>query len=102
MSDIEAIRDEDQKAAGERRPMCDHICLKDDGHVERGEPHFYGYELPSPRADRVALENVEALLRVVEGNYYDAANYAGLMEAERDEARAEAERVPRWLRRWFK
>ncbi|MFN2591500.1 MAG: hypothetical protein ABR532_01530 [Candidatus Dormibacteria bacterium] len=31
------------------KPKCDHICLKDDGHVERGEPHFYGYELPSPR-----------------------------------------------------
>lgn len=30
-------------------PRCDHICLKDDGHVERGEPHFYGYENPSPR-----------------------------------------------------
>jgi hypothetical protein len=30
-------------------PKCDHICLKDDGHVERGEGHFYGYELPSPR-----------------------------------------------------
>lgn len=30
-------------------PKCDHICLKDDGHVERGEPHFYGYEHPSPR-----------------------------------------------------
>lgn len=30
-------------------PRCDHICLLDDGHVERGEPHFYGYEIPSPR-----------------------------------------------------
>lgn len=28
---------------------CDHICLLDDGHVERGKPHFYGYEVPSPR-----------------------------------------------------
>lgn len=28
---------------------CDNICLKDYDHVERGEPHFYGYENPSPR-----------------------------------------------------
>jgi hypothetical protein len=28
---------------------CDHICLKDDNHLERMEPHFYGYENPSPR-----------------------------------------------------
>lgn len=33
----------------EPREACDHICLKDADHVERGEPHFYGYEHPSPR-----------------------------------------------------
>jgi hypothetical protein len=48
-------------------PKCDHICLKDEGHVERGEPHFYGYELPSPRqgvkmpADKHATVHVELL-----------------------------------------
>ena len=33
------------------RPKCDRLCLclKDPGHVERGEPHFYGYENPPPR-----------------------------------------------------
>lgn len=31
------------------RPKCDHICLLDAGHVDRGEPHFYGYEMPGPR-----------------------------------------------------
>ena len=40
----------DQAAMGREEPRCDHICLRDDGHVERGEPHFYGYELPSPRS----------------------------------------------------
>ena len=30
-------------------PQCDHICLLEEGHVENGEPHFYGYEHPSPR-----------------------------------------------------
>jgi hypothetical protein len=49
-----------QADPAQRRPMCDHICLKDDGHVERGEPHFYGYELPSPRAEREVRERVEA------------------------------------------
>jgi hypothetical protein len=62
-------------------PMCDHICIRDAGHVERGEPHFYGYELPSPRdavrkleacgrgwrKDRAAIhEQVAAALRYVE------------------------------------
>ena len=43
--------DEPVKAAeSSARRRCDHICLLDDGHVDRGEPHFYGYELPSPRA----------------------------------------------------
>lgn len=41
-------RDE-QTQVPEPVKKCDHICLLDDGHVERGEHHFYGYELPSPR-----------------------------------------------------
>jgi inorganic triphosphatase YgiF len=39
----------------ERIERCDHICLKDADHVERGEPHFYGYEHPSPRAENTRL-----------------------------------------------
>ena len=45
------------------RPKCDHICLLDDGHVERGERHFYGYENPPPRT-RPALK-YEALCDIV-------------------------------------
>lgn len=41
-----------------RPPRCDHICLLDEGHVERGELHQYGYELPSPRADAAMVEQV--------------------------------------------
>jgi hypothetical protein len=41
--------DDDVPAVPEPRVRCDHICLLDDGHVDRGEPHFYGYEIPSPR-----------------------------------------------------
>ena len=37
------------KAKGDEPPRCDHICMLDEGHVERGERHQYGYELPSPR-----------------------------------------------------
>lgn len=39
----------DGPMVADETPRCDHICLKDAGHVERGEPHFYGYEIPSPR-----------------------------------------------------
>ena len=37
---------------------CDHICLLDDGHVERGEVHQYGYEHPSPRRGIVPVADV--------------------------------------------
>ena len=47
------------------QPKCDHICLLDDGHVERGEVHQYGYELPSPRQD-VDYRVLEALRLTVE------------------------------------
>lgn len=36
------------QAPTEREEMCDHICLKPASHVGES-PHFYGYELPSPR-----------------------------------------------------
>lgn len=39
-------------AQSDPRGECDHICLKDREHLERGEPHFYGYENPSPRQQR--------------------------------------------------
>lgn len=50
--------DDERAQVPERTPKCDHICLKDDGHVERGEPHFYGYELPSPRQAVDELSNL--------------------------------------------
>jgi hypothetical protein len=46
----------------EETDRCDHICLKDDGHVARGEPHFYGYEVPSPRNLFARLAEAEARL----------------------------------------
>ena len=44
-----------------RKPRCDHICLLDDGHLERGELHQYGYELPSPRADADRLRQAREI-----------------------------------------
>lgn len=41
--------DDPKAALPDPRGRCDHICLQDGEHVERGEPHFYGYEIPSPR-----------------------------------------------------
>ena len=49
-------------AKGDEPPRCDHICLLDEGHVERGELHFYGYENPSPR--RHAADCVPDRLRL--------------------------------------
>lgn len=50
--------------------LCDHRCLLDDGHVERGEPHQYGYtifvkpsgllSIPSIEAGRIVLAALEA------------------------------------------
>lgn len=39
----------EQAAKPDNTPRCDHVCLKDDAHNERGERHFYGYENPSVR-----------------------------------------------------
>lgn len=36
--------------------VCDHICLLDAEHTERGDPHFYGYENPGPRMTLVYRE----------------------------------------------
>jgi hypothetical protein len=33
----------------EPRKLCDHICMLDADHVERGELHQYCYENPPPR-----------------------------------------------------
>lgn len=45
--------------------MCDHICLKDDEHVARGEPHFYGYENPPPRiTERTRLDIIRVARHV--------------------------------------
>ena len=46
-------------AAPEHMERCDHICLKDARHIEYGEPHFYGYENPSPRRRSDGLFPVE-------------------------------------------
>lgn len=69
------------------RPCCDHICLLDDGHVERGERHFYGYQIPSPRrlaaeADRLRADLDEAvrLLEALVG--MEAANQAALADSD--------------------
>lgn len=47
------------------KPKCDHICLKDDGHVDRGEPHFYGYENPSPRGHPTDYERLKVAARII-------------------------------------
>lgn len=49
--------------AAEPELRCDHICLKDDGHVERGEPHFYGYEIPSPRVLKAENDRLRDLVQ---------------------------------------
>lgn len=59
----------DRAAEAVPRKKCDHICLLDDDHVDRGEPHFYGYENPSPRSERVptAAQIEAAMLDALEG-----------------------------------
>jgi len=51
-----------EAAAKDPKQRCDHICLLTDDHVQRGEPHFYGYELPSPRlsADKAIVAAAKA------------------------------------------
>lgn len=51
--------DQAQATAADQRPYCDHRCLMDEGHVERGELHFYGYTIPSDRSviERLTSEN---------------------------------------------
>jgi hypothetical protein len=59
------MTDFDERAeAATNEAKCDHICLKDAGHVERGEPHFYGYEHPSPRDSEATLAIGSARLHV--------------------------------------
>jgi hypothetical protein len=58
--------DDEQKQAGDRPPRCDHICLLDDGHVERGESHFYGYEFPPPRSAEAEVRALTARLDALE------------------------------------
>jgi hypothetical protein len=50
-------------AEADPRGKCDHICLKDGEHVERGEPHFYGYEHPSPRRAEAENRELRTLIR---------------------------------------
>lgn len=48
-------------APGDRRPHCDHGCLLDDSHVERGESHFYGYDHPTDNGPMLSEDEREAL-----------------------------------------
>lgn len=54
------MSDQPMKATPDPRGKCDHICLNDGEHVERGEGHFYGYENPSPRDLTTQLSAVTA------------------------------------------
>lgn len=81
------------------RAKCDHICLLDDGHVDRGELHFYGYELPSPRSfrehsvilNRVAWKIAKTLGKVTDKDEsYDSPG----VEEELDELLAALGGVP--------
>ena len=36
--------------------MCDHVCLLPDVHVEKGQPHFYGYRGVGAEIQRLTAE----------------------------------------------
>ena len=85
--------DQGAKANTDRRSRCDHICLLDDGHVDRGEPHQYGYELPSPRATQADLVEARAATTHATTQRDEARDEHGMRSYLLDElARAEAER----------
>lgn len=78
------------EAADPRRRLCDHICLKDYDHLDRGEPHFYGYEHPSPHTpegnpELIPWEQVRELVEATEGAcgvlYASSNQYARLRAA---------------------
>lgn len=52
--------DDQPEAALNDEPMCDHICLLREGHVEEGRPHFYGYRL-GPGSPSQLVAEVERL-----------------------------------------
>lgn len=57
---------------------CDHICRLDDGHVDRGECHQYGYEHPSPRDAHSGVDLL--VLRSAARDLVDAASVAHTAE----------------------
>ena len=73
----------DQAQAATPEAKCDHICLKDANHVERGEPHFYGYENPSPRSE---LAELRAARQVVEAVTEYGAGQPPVLKRRGDEA----------------
>lgn len=75
----------------EPEPLCEHRCLKDDGHVERGELHFYGYNLPSDRSviERLTSEN-ERLRKVLTDIYMLAGD---AVEEYEDSLRSKTGRI---------
>ena len=93
-----------QVGTAKERPKCDHICLLDDGHVDRGEPHCYGYELPSPRGavpnaptskeavslnpEPEAQDNLSVLLSELEGKARAATPDAFSANEDEEEANA--------------
>ena len=66
----------EQPMTPEPQIECGHECLKDNSHVERGEPHFYGYSFPSKSDLRAQLTQREAELAAlpekVRGRYCSA------------------------------
>lgn len=49
----------EQPMTPEPQIECGHECLKDNSHVERGEPHFYGYSFPSKSDLRAQLAQLQ-------------------------------------------
>jgi hypothetical protein len=58
------------------RQICDHRCLLDAGHLDRGEPHYYGYTLVwKPAGGMVSAPSIEVGWIVLE-----ALNAEGLVD----------------------
>jgi hypothetical protein len=88
----------------QEQPRCDHICLKDADHVKRGERHFYGYELPSPRDLAAALRATETQRDDLRTDLTKADECIDRMQAktealteERDDALAALREAVDWM-----
>lgn len=49
------MKESDEPMQAEPVVYCEHRCLKDEDHIERGEPHFYGY-LHIPESEQTDRE----------------------------------------------